>query len=152
SLTGTDRPACPVDATSLQTADYSGLPFVVAGNNGTAMVTVPVTMPHGTGDGCQDTTFTLTYGGTAVSVEGSPGTKTVTFDPYGRGNLRFQPGTLISIGVDVKLNAPKPFPVSIDVRNVTVTMPIKCSNGTTPAGGPLVIPFPDQHFSIPLNS
>src|SRR5262249_9667368 len=40
----------------------------------------------------------------------------------------------------------------IDVRNVTVTMPIKCSNGTTPAGGPLVIPFPDQHFSIPLNS
>jgi hypothetical protein len=152
SLTGSNRPACVPDPTNLTTANYAGPPFVVAGNNGTAMVTVPLTMPHGAGDGCQDTTFTLTYGGSAVAVEGTPGTQAVTIGPYGQGNLSFQPGSLISIGVDVRLNSGDPFPVTIDIHDATVTMPIKCSNGTTPAGSPLMVAFPDQHFSIPLNS
>jgi hypothetical protein len=152
SLTGTDHPACLPNAANLTPSDYAGPPFVVAGNNGTAIVTVPVTMPHGSGDACQGTTFDLTYGGSAVAVEGTPGTKAVTFRPYGQGNLTFQPGSFISIGVDVKLNTRAPFPVTIDVTHATVTLPIKCSNGSTPAGSPITVAFPDQHFSIPLNS
>jgi len=152
SLSATDHPACVPDATSLTTSDYAGPPFVVPGNNGQATVALPLTMPHGTGDACQDTTFTLTYGGTAVSVEGTPGTKTVTIGRYGQGNRSFHPGSRISIGVDVRLGSAAPYPVSIDVRNATVTMPIRCSNGSTPAGSPLTVAVPDQHVSIPLNS
>ncbi|HXJ63845.1 MAG TPA: hypothetical protein VNN79_08835 [Actinomycetota bacterium] len=152
AVTGTDRPACPPTGSNPVSGGYTGPPFVVAGNDGTATVTVPLTMPHAAGDECRGTTFTLTFGGTAVNVEGTPGSKVVNVGPYGQGNLKFQPGVWISVGVDVRLNSPEAFPVAIDVTGGTVTMPVKCSNGALAAGSPLTLPFPDQHFTVPPGS
>ena len=63
AVSGTSNDAC--SAAYLRTTDYDGAPFLVVAN-GSANISLPVTLLRGAPDACQGVTFTLSYGGKAV--------------------------------------------------------------------------------------
>lgn len=62
SVAGTSASAC--SASYVQTTNYTGPGFVVPGN-GSAAISLPVTMSHSAPDACQNVTFSLSYAGEA---------------------------------------------------------------------------------------
>ncbi|MFL5797131.1 MAG: hypothetical protein ACJ77A_04250 [Actinomycetota bacterium] len=148
AVTGTDVPGCDASGTNLATAGYSGPPFTVPANDGTATVSVPISMPTSVVDACRNATFALAYGGSATQVAATPGSKAITIGPYGQGRLSFAPGSWIATGFQLKLYS-RPFPIAVDVTDASVTVPVRCANGSVAAGSPLTIRFPDQHLTVP---
>jgi hypothetical protein len=103
-------------------------------------------MPTTVDEACQDATFDLKYGGRAVQASG-PVIKTLTIGLVGQGNLRFAPGSWIATGFQIRIKQTSA-PAIIDVTDVTVSLPVFCSDGSTPAGGPLVLALPDRLFAL----
>ena len=110
SVTGTSDASCP--AGNIQVSNYSGPSFIVAKNNGTATVNVPISMPASAGDPCQGVTFNLQYSGSGQQASG-----TTTY----QGNLT--------------CSATKPVPGSTVTGNLLVPVNGVCTlNGVTVLG------------------
>jgi len=64
-VTATNKTGCTTASTNLQPTNYTGPGFVVHANS-SATINLPITMPSTVSNACQDATFTLSYGGSAV--------------------------------------------------------------------------------------
>jgi hypothetical protein len=64
------------------------------------------------------------------------------------GNLPVNPGDTVKAGFDFTVPGSHPAD-TVTLSNVSVTLPVKCPNGTTDT---LTIPIPNQTITVPANN